>query len=317
MNIYSYLKRINTNIKKCNYQYLYVDLNIFDCQHLSLEKYNKIKQYLKECFSLIEINNSKYIILIKHFSIHDISNKDEQSQMIKNTSNEPYLNKIELFLLSLLHNTQKKNRCFILNIIENSNLLQFHLEQNINNKIYYIKETLTSDHISKLNISQSYIGLSWNDFIHSQYTVNKSQHKHNSNKDYNFSSVCNMNNIKESISDMLTLSTKYKDLFKNKSIPLQLSKGCLLIGPSGCGKSYIAKAIKSEFNISYMSIKATDILGKYIGQSESAIREIFLKAKEKAPCVLFIDNIEALTPVRGSSNGINDRIVNQFLTYLD
>ena len=66
-----------------------------------------------------------------------------------------------------------------------------------------------------------------------------------------------------------------------------------------------------------MSIKATDILGKYIGQSESAIREIFLKAKEKAPCVLFIDNIEALTPVRGSSNGINDRIVNQFMELMN
>ena len=322
VNIYSYLNRINTYLKKNNYKYLYIDLSIFDCNHLSLEKYKKIKEYVKECLSIIETNDSKYILLIKNFYVREITNKDEQSQIIRDTLNEFYFNKVQLFLYSLLSKAQKEKQCFIINIFENDSTNKNLLQLNICNKIYYIKETLTQNHFStlqKLNpeISQSIIGSSWSDFIQSQVTLKNQKNEKNSCKDYTFSSVCNMGKVKEQISDMLTLPTKFKELFPNQELPIQLSKGCLLIGPSGCGKTYIANSLKNEFKINFFSIKATDILGKYIGQSESAIRDIFLKAKEKTPCVLFFDNIEALTPVRGSSNGINDRIVNQFLTYLD
>ena len=322
VNIYSYLNRINSNLKKNSYQYLYIDLSIFDCNHLSKEKYNKIKEYVKECFSNIENYDSKYIVFIKNFCVREITNRDEQSQIIRDTSSEFYLNKIELFLFSLLRKTQKEKNYFILNIFENDTTNKNLLELNISSKIYYIKETLTQNHFSKIQklnpeIIQPLMNSTWNDFIQSQVTQKKQKNELNPSKDYTFSSVCNMNKVKEEISDMLTLPTKFKELFPNQELPIQLSKGCLLIGPSGCGKTYIAKSIKNEFKINFISIKATDILGKYIGQSEAAIRDIFLKAKEKTPCVLFIDNIEALTPVRGSSNGINDRIVNQFLTYLD
>ena len=123
---------------------------------------------------------------------------------------------------------------------------------------------------------------------------------------------------KEKMTDLLTLQQRYNDLFPQSKLPIKLSSGLLLIGPSGCGKTFLAKAIPHQFKINFVQILCTDILSKYIGQSEERIRNIFKQAQTKAPSVLFFDEIETLTPKRGTgSSGVTDRIVNQILTYLD
>jgi transitional endoplasmic reticulum ATPase len=88
----------------------------------------------------------------------------------------------------------------------------------------------------------------------------------------------------------------------------------------GTGKTLLAKAIANEANANFISIKGPEVFSKYVGESEEAVREIFKKARQVAPCILFIDEIDAIAPRRGgrsSDSGVGDRVVNQLLTELD
>jgi SpoVK/Ycf46/Vps4 family AAA+-type ATPase len=132
-----------------------------------------------------------------------------------------------------------------------------------------------------------------------------------------FSNVGGMNKIKEEIYDTIVLSMKCSEIFGNK-LPIKMSSGILLVGPPGCGKTLIASALQREFKMNFFSVKGPEILNKYIGASEAAVREIFERAKKTIPCVVFFDEFDSLAPKRGSgSSGVTDRIVNQLLTYLD
>jgi peroxin-1 len=92
----------------------------------------------------------------------------------------------------------------------------------------------------------------------------------------------------------------------------------LLYGPPGCGKTLCAQAAVSECGLNMLSVRGPELLGKYIGQSEAAVRDLFTRASQCAPCVIFFDEFEAVAPVRGSDgSGVADRVVNQLLTFLD
>lgn len=94
--------------------------------------------------------------------------------------------------------------------------------------------------------------------------------------------------------------------------------GVLLYGPPGCGKTLLAKAVANESKANFISIKGPELLNKYVGESERAIRELFRRAKSSAPCVIFFDEIDAICPKRGSdANQVTERVVNQLLTELD
>jgi transitional endoplasmic reticulum ATPase len=99
------------------------------------------------------------------------------------------------------------------------------------------------------------------------------------------------------------------------------SKGVLFYGPPGCGKTLLAKAIANECQANFISIKGPELLTMWFGESEANVRELFDKARQAAPCVLFFDELDSIARARGSSNGdaggASDRVINQILTEMD
>jgi transitional endoplasmic reticulum ATPase len=97
------------------------------------------------------------------------------------------------------------------------------------------------------------------------------------------------------------------------------AKGILLTGEPGTGKTLLAKAIAKEAEVNFIAISGPELLSKYIGESERGIREVFKKARQAAPCILFFDEIESLVPRRGNAGGdqVTERVVTQFLTEMD
>ncbi|CAA0812421.1 Cell division control protein 48 homolog C [Striga hermonthica] len=103
-----------------------------------------------------------------------------------------------------------------------------------------------------------------------------------------------------------------------KSLGFNLETGFLLYGPPGCGKTLIAKAVASEAGANFMHIKGPELLSKYVGESELAVRTIFSRARTCAPCVLFFDEVDSLTTRRGKEGGwVVERLLNQLLIELD
>ena len=104
-----------------------------------------------------------------------------------------------------------------------------------------------------------------------------------------------------------------------KRMGIRPSQGVLLYGPPGTGKTLLAKAVANESNANFISIKGPEIMSKWYGESEKAVREIFKKAKQVAPSIVFLDEIDAIAPRRGVYEGSRgyDTLVNQLLTSLD
>ncbi|KAL2077689.1 hypothetical protein ACEWY4_027193 [Coilia grayii] len=97
-------------------------------------------------------------------------------------------------------------------------------------------------------------------------------------------------------------------------------KGVLLYGPPGCSKTMIAKALANESGLNFLAVKGPELLSKYVGESERAVREVFRKARAVAPSIVFFDEIDALAAERGSSSrssGVGDRVLAQLLTEMD
>ncbi len=124
--------------------------------------------------------------------------------------------------------------------------------------------------------------------------------------------------VKERLREAVEWPLKYAQLFTQAGLaPI---KGILLAGPPGCGKTLLAKALASQSGINFISVKGPELLSKYVGESERALREVFHKARQAAPCMIFFDEIDALAPARGmggSDAGVSERVLSQFLTELD
>lgn len=128
--------------------------------------------------------------------------------------------------------------------------------------------------------------------------------------------VGGMNVTKTILLKTLKWPTKYPHLFSTS--PLRLQTGILLYGHPGCGKTMLASSIAKECGLNYISVKGPELLNKYIGASEKAVRDVFNRARTAAPCLLFFDEFESIASRRGSDNsGVTDRVVNQFLTEMD
>ncbi|MCK4380649.1 MAG: AAA family ATPase, partial [Candidatus Lokiarchaeota archaeon] len=97
-------------------------------------------------------------------------------------------------------------------------------------------------------------------------------------------------------------------------------KGILLYGPPGCGKTLLARAVATESKANFISIKGPELLSKWVGESEKAIREVFRIAKQASPCIIFFDEFDSIAPSRGrhtSDSGVTEKVLSQFLTELD
>ncbi|XP_065643591.1 peroxisomal ATPase PEX6 isoform X2 [Hydra vulgaris] len=128
--------------------------------------------------------------------------------------------------------------------------------------------------------------------------------------------VGGLDGVKQDILDTIELPLKFPHLF---SSGLKRS-GLLFYGPPGCGKTLLAKAIATEFTINFYSVKGPELINMYVGQSEENVRNVFKRAREYSPCIIFFDELDSLAPNRGrsgDSGGVMDRIVSQILSELD
>lgn len=122
--------------------------------------------------------------------------------------------------------------------------------------------------------------------------------------------------IKNAIQETIEVPSKFPSIFSQA--PLRLRSNILLYGPPGCGKTHIVGAAAAACSLRFISVKGPELLNKYIGASEQAVRDLFSKAASAAPCLLFFDEFDSIAPKRGHDNtGVTDRVVNQLLTELD
>ncbi|ANQ10745.1 ATPase [Plasmodium coatneyi] len=122
--------------------------------------------------------------------------------------------------------------------------------------------------------------------------------------------------VKRCIKECLIYPKKYKHVYEKYNI--QSPKGILLYGPPGCSKTLFAKAIASEINMNFISVKGPEIFSKYVGESEKTIRNIFKKARENNPCVIFFDEIDSIAVNRNlNQNFVTNRVLCQLLNEID
>ncbi len=122
---------------------------------------------------------------------------------------------------------------------------------------------------------------------------------------------------KQELLESVEWPLKYSKLFAHMAA--KPPKGVLLYGPPGTGKTLLAKAVAAESEANFISVKGPEFLSKWVGESEKAVRETFRKAKQAAPCIVFFDEVDAITPVRGMSADahVTERVISQMLTEMD
>jgi SpoVK/Ycf46/Vps4 family AAA+-type ATPase len=128
--------------------------------------------------------------------------------------------------------------------------------------------------------------------------------------------VGGLHQVKRVLTETLLWPTRYSSLFEQ--LPIRPQSSVLLYGPPGTGKTLLAEALANECNTRFICVRGPELLSKYIGASEAAIRALFERANQSAPCIVFFDEIDAIAPARGhDSTGVTDRVVNQILTQMD
>ena len=136
--------------------------------------------------------------------------------------------------------------------------------------------------------------------------------------DVRWEDVGGLAQVKQRLIEAVEWPLQHAELFTKAGI--RPPKGILLVGPPGCGKTMLAKAVATESKVNFISVKGPALLSKYVGESERGVRDIFRKAKQAAPCIIFFDEIDALVPARsagGSDAHVAERVLSQFLTELD
>nr|AAA72002.1 ATPase [Sulfolobus acidocaldarius] len=133
----------------------------------------------------------------------------------------------------------------------------------------------------------------------------------------NWNDIGGLDNVKQQLREAVEWPLRFPELFTKSGVTPP--KGILLFGPPGTGKTMLAKAVATESGANFIAVRGPEILSKWVGESEKAIREIFRKARQAAPTVIFFDEIDSIAPIRGLStdSGVTERIVNQLLAEMD
>ncbi|BDQ31959.1 MAG: CDC48 family AAA ATPase [Nitrosopumilus sp.] len=136
--------------------------------------------------------------------------------------------------------------------------------------------------------------------------------------DVSWDDVGGLDELKEELLEAVEWPMKYKEAFDY--VDVESPKGILLHGPPGTGKTLIAKALAKMTESNFISIKGPELLSKWVGESEKGVREIFRKARQAAPCIIFLDEVDALVPRRSSGDSgshVTENVVSQILTEID
>ncbi len=135
--------------------------------------------------------------------------------------------------------------------------------------------------------------------------------------DVKWSDIGGLDDIKRQLQEAIEWPLRYPELYEK--LGHSMPKGVLLHGPSGTGKTMLAKAVATESEANFISIRGPELLSKWVGESERGIREVFRRARQASPCVIFFDEIDSLAPMRGMGGDsmVTERVVSQLLTELD
>ena len=138
------------------------------------------------------------------------------------------------------------------------------------------------------------------------------------NPDISWEEVGGLEDVKRELQEAVEWPMKYPGLYDK--LGHSMPRGILLHGPSGTGKTLLAKAVATQSEANFISVRGPELLSKWVGESERGIREIFKRARQSSPCVVFFDEIDSIAPIRGAESGENavtERVVSQLLTELD
>ena len=137
------------------------------------------------------------------------------------------------------------------------------------------------------------------------------------NPDVSWDEIGGLAEVKRELMEAVEWPMKYPGLYDK--LGHKMPRGILLHGPSGTGKTLMAKAVATESEANFVSVRGPELLSKWVGESERGIREIFKRARQSAPCVIFFDEIDSIAPVRGAGGEtqVTERVVSQLLTELD
>ena len=137
------------------------------------------------------------------------------------------------------------------------------------------------------------------------------------NPDVKWEDVGGLEDVKRELKEAVEWPMKYPMLYEK--LGHRMPRGILLHGPSGTGKTLLGKAVATESEANFVSVRGPELLSKWVGESERGIREIFRRARQASPCVIFFDEIDSIAPVRGAGGetAVTERVVSQLLTELD
>ena len=137
------------------------------------------------------------------------------------------------------------------------------------------------------------------------------------NPDVSWDKVGGLADVKRELMEAVEWPMKFPGLYDN--LGHKMPRGILLHGPSGTGKTLMAKAVATQSEANFVSVRGPELLSKWVGESERGIREIFKRARQSAPCVIFFDEIDSIAPIRGAGGetAVTERVVSQLLTELD
>ena len=126
-----------------------------------------------------------------------------------------------------------------------------------------------------------------------------------------------LDEIKQELKEAVEWPLQHPDSFRRMGV--RPPKGVLIYGAPGTGKTLLARAVANESNANFISVKGPELLSKWVGESEKAVREVFKKARQTAPTIIFFDEIDSLAPKRGANSGshVTETVVNQLLTEMD
>lgn len=180
-------------------------------------------------------------------------------------------------------------------------------------KINLEEETISSEVLERLTVTQD-------DFLSAMREIQPSALREVFIEvpNVHWNDVGGLEKVKGQLKEAVELPLKKPEIFKQMGI--RTPKGLLLYGPPGCGKTLLAKAVATESEANFIAVRGPEVFSKWVGESEKAIREIFRKARMSAPCIIFIDELDAVAASRGGADEgsrVGERVVNTLLLELD